>query len=266
MRGLNALIAVGEMDAAARNNIVRAAMDEQARFRLHSVALSGDGQSAVQGVNPAALRILRIGGFHAVVSGGQRHYTGDDGLLYAQSNAYDLLVPDVMLPGMDGFQITRTLRQQQNRVPVLMLTAKSSTADKVGGLDAGADDYLTKPFEPEELLARIRALLRRGDNAVTDEISAFDLRLRVDTHDLCCGERSIQLSSREYQIMRLLMNGKERYFSKDELLLAHGTWTPGRATTVWRPASLSFAKLMYLKSRAVIATLRKVGYRLEAQP
>ncbi len=194
-------------------------------------------------------------------------YTGDDGLLYAQSNAYDLLVLDVMLPGMDGFQITRTLRQQQNRVPVLMLTAKSSTADKVSGLDAGADDYLTKPFEPEELLARIRALLRRGDNAVTGEISAFDLRLRVDTHDLCCGERSIQLSSREYQIMRLLMNGKERYFSKDELLLRAWDMDAGAGDNCVE-AYISFLrkKLIYLKSRAVIATLRKVGYRLEAQP
>ena len=194
-------------------------------------------------------------------------YTGDDGLLYAQSNAYDLLVLDVMLPGMDGFQITRTLRQQQNRVPVLMLTAKSSTADKVSGLDAGADDYLTKPFEPEELLARIRALLRRGDNAVTDEISAFDLRLRVDTHDLCCGERSIQLSSREYQIMRLLMNGKERYFSKDELLLrAWDMDTEAGDNCVEAYISFLRKKLIYLKSRAIIATLRKVGYRLEAQP
>ena len=194
-------------------------------------------------------------------------YTGDDGLLYAQSNAYDLLVLDVMLPGMDGFQITRTLRQQQNRVPVLMPTAKSSTADKVSGLDAGADDYLTKPFEPEELLARIRALLRRGDNAVTDEISAFDLRLRVDTHDLCCGERSIQLSSREYQIMRLLMNGKERYFSKDELLLrAWDMDTEAGDNCVEAYISFLRKKLIYLKSRAIIATLRKVGYRLEAQP
>ena len=150
-------------------------------------------------------------------------YTGDDGLQhYALSGAYDFIVLDVMLPGMDGFSVVKSLRQKQCRVPVLMLTAKFAIADKVNGLDAGADDYLTKPFEPEELLARIRALLRRGDNAVTDEIAVFDLRLTTETHFLLCGERSIQLSSREYQIMRLFMNNTGRYLSKDELLFNAG--------------------------------------------
>ena len=191
-------------------------------------------------------------------------YTGDDGLHYAAANAYDLIVLDVMLPGMDGFSVVKALRQKQNRVPVLMLTAKSSVADKVNGLDAGADDYLTKPFEPEELLARIRALLRRGDNAVTDEITAFDLRLLVDTHDLRCGERSIQLSSREFQIMRLMMNNTERYLSKDELLMrAWDMATEAGDNCVEAYISFLRKKLGYLKSGAVIATLRKVGYRLE---
>lgn len=194
-------------------------------------------------------------------------YAGDEGLHYAGTNAYDLIVLDVMLPGMDGFSVVRALRQQMSRVPVLMLTAKSSVADKVSGLDAGADDYLTKPFDPEELLARIRCLLRRSDNVVADQITAFDLHLTMETHHLLCGERSIQLSSREFQIMRLMMNNTGRYLSKDELLLrAWDMATEAGNNCVEAYISFLRKKLVYLKSRAVIATLRKVGYRLEEKP
>ena len=162
--------------------------------------------------------------------------------------------------------MVKALRHQQSHVPVLMLTARASVSDKVNGLDAGADDYLTKPFEPEELLARIRALLRRGDQAMADELAAFDLRLMVDTHDLRCGERSIRLSSREYEIMRLLMNGRERYFSKEELLLrAWDMDTEAGDNCVEAYISFLRKKLAYLKSTAMIATLRRVGYRLEEQ-
>lgn len=191
-------------------------------------------------------------------------FSGDEGLHYAATNAYDLIVLDVMLPGMDGFSVVRSLRKQHNRVPVLMLTAKSAVTDKVNGLDAGADDYLTKPFEPEELLARIRALLRRGDNAVTEEITAFDLRLTMDTHQLKCKERSIQLSSREFQIMRLMMNNSGHYLSKDELLLrAWDMATEAGDNCVEAYISFLRKKLNHLKSDTMIATLRKVGYRLE---
>ena len=191
-------------------------------------------------------------------------HTGDEGLHYAETNMYDLIVLDVMLPGMDGFSVVRALRRQHCRMPVLMLTAKSSVADKVSGLDAGADDYLTKPFDPEELLARIRCLLRRSDHVVADEMTAFDLRLTLSTHHLLCGERSIQLSSREFQIMRLMMNNTGRYLSKDELLLrAWDMATEAGDNCVEAYISFLRKTLVYLKSRAVIATLRKVGYRLE---
>lgn len=210
----------------------------------------------------ALRQILEEAGYEA-----ESVYAGDDGLHYAGTNAYDLIVLDVMLPGMDGFSVVRALRQQMIRVPVLMLTARSSVTDKVNGLDAGADDYLTKPFEPEELLARIRCLLRRGDNAVLDEITAFDLRLTLATHHLLCGEQSIQLSSREFQIMRLMMNNTGRYLSKDELLLrAWDMATEAGDNCVEAYISFLRKKLIYLKSQAVIATLRKVGYRLEEKP
>lgn len=209
----------------------------------------------------ALQHILRDAGYQTAAV-----YTGDDGLHYALTGAYDLILLDVMLPEMDGFAVVKALRQQQSHVPVLMLTARASVSDKVNGLDAGADDYLTKPFEPEELLARIRALLRRGDQAMADELAAFDLRLMADTHDLRCGERSIRLSSREYQIMRLLMNGRERYFSKEELLLrAWDMDTEAGDNCVEAYISFLRKKLAYLKSTAMIATLRRVGYRLEEQ-
>lgn len=210
----------------------------------------------------ALVHILSEAGYEA-----EAVYTGDDGLHYAGTQAYDLVVLDVMLPGMDGFSVVKALRQKHHRVPVLMLTAKSSVADKVSGLDAGADDYLTKPFDPEELLARVRALLRRGDNAVADEIAVFDLRLTLETHHLLCGERSIQLSSREFQIMRLMMNNTERYLSKDDLLLrAWDMATEAGDNCVEAYISFLRKKLSYLKSRTSIATLRKVGYRLEETP
>lgn len=191
-------------------------------------------------------------------------YTGNEGLYCASTQAYDLVVLDVMLPGMDGFTVVKELRQKHIAVPVLLLTARSGTADKVSGLDAGADDYLTKPFEPEELLARIRALLRRGDHAVNDAIQAYDLSLSVDTHQLTCGSRPIPLSSREYQIMRLMMSSKDRYFSKETLLLR--AWDmDAEAGDNCVEAYISFLrkKLSYLKSRVTLVNRRMVGYRLE---
>lgn len=191
-------------------------------------------------------------------------HTGNEGLYCASTKAYDLVVLDVMLPGMDGFSVVKALRQKHIAVPVLMLTARSGLADKVSGLDAGADDYLTKPFEPQELLARIRALLRRGDHAVDDAMEAFDLRLSVDTHELSCGSRSIPLSSREYAIMRLMMSSKDQYFSKETLLLR--AWDmDAEAGDNCVEAYISFLrkKLSYLKSRVTLVNRRMVGYRLE---
>lgn len=191
-------------------------------------------------------------------------HDGYDGLLYAQSGAYDLLILDLMLPGMDGISIVRTLRKARNTVPVLMLTACAEVSDRVAGLDAGTDDYLTKPFSVDELLARIRALLRRGDYALADELELFDLRLSLGTCILQCGERSVKLNNKEFQVMRQLMYARKCYVSKEMLL-----------DKVWDIASdagdncveayISFLrrKLTYLKSNTVIATKRMVGYRLE---
>lgn len=194
----------------------------------------------------------------------QSAYDGYDGLLFGSSGAFDLMILDVMLPEMDGMSVVRALRKKRLPLPVLMLTARSEIEDRVTGLDAGADDYLTKPFAEAELLARVRALLRRGDQQVDDHILRFDLQLSVSTHSLCCAERRVELNNKEFGMMRLLMTTQDRCLSKEELL-----------TRVWDMATevsdncveayVSFLrkKLLYLKSNTVITTLRMVGYRLE---
>ena len=160
--------------------------------------------------------LLRRQGYTADVC-----YDGISGLDNARSDIYDLLVLDAMLPGMDGFALLRQLRGGGSRLPVLMLTARSELNDRVRGLDAGADYYLTKPFEPEELLACIRSLLRRGgeDAAADPEVTAFgDLTLHMGTFLLECGPRSVRLSRREYDLMELLMRNPGRVYSRENLL------------------------------------------------
>lgn len=133
----------------------------------------------------AICHILEQEGYNAEAA-----YDGKTGLAYAESGLYDAAILDVMLPGMDGFSIVRTLRQAQNDLPIMMLTAKTSTRDKVEGLDCGADDYMTKPFEAPELLARVRALTRRKGEMVIDAMEFGDLSLDLETHDLSCGDAS----------------------------------------------------------------------------
>ena len=135
-------------------------------------------------------------------------YDGNAGLTAAQSGLYDAVVLDIMLPGIDGIQIVKELRHSGNSIPVLMLTAKTSTGDMVQGLDAGSDDYMTKPFEAPELLARVRALTRRQGDVVIDEITFADLKLDLTTHDLSCGEHKVHLSGKEFAVMQMLKIGR----------------------------------------------------------
>ena len=128
---------------------------------------------------------------------------GESGLAYAQNGAYDLVILDVMLPKMSGFAVVEQLRKEQNATPVLMLTARSGVEDYVHGLDLGADYYLTKPFEMQELMACVRALMRRRGEVVLDELKFGDLVLSKSTGELSCGERSIRLGKKEFSIMHL---------------------------------------------------------------
>lgn len=207
----------------------------------------------------AICHILEEAGFHAEAA-----YDGRAGLAYAESGMYDALVLDVMLPGIDGLEVVRSLRRANNPLPVLMLTARAETTDKVAGLDSGADDYMTKPFEAIELVARVRALTRRQGDVVIDEARFGDLTLDLGTHELASESASVHLSQKEFEVMRILMGSNGRIVSKQDLLTR--VWgTEGEASENSAEAYVSFLrkKLSHLRSRVQITTLRMLGYRLE---
>lgn len=207
----------------------------------------------------AVCHILSEAGYNA-----EAVYDGRSGLISAESGLYDAVVLDVMLPKMDGFEVVHELRRKGSSIPVLMLTARTSTIDKVGGLDAGADDYMTKPFEAPELLARLRALTRRQGDVILDQLTFADLTLDLNTHDLSCGEKKVHLSGKEFEVLRMLMSSTSRIVSKQDLLTR--VWgTDGDASENSVEAYVSFLrkKINHLGSKVQITTLRMLGYRLE---
>jgi heavy metal response regulator len=141
-------------------------------------------------------------------------HDGVAGLERAATGAFDLLVLDVMLPGMDGFELVRAFRTGRGTTPTLMLTAKTSTDDKVAGLDSGADDYLTKPFAVAELLARVRSLLRRGSMEKGTVLAAADLELDTVSHRAKRAGRSIELTAREYALLEFFLRNRDRTLSR----------------------------------------------------
>ena len=194
-------------------------------------------------------------------------YSGPDGLDYAASGTYDAIVLDVMLPGMDGFEVARRLRRQKVATPILMLTARDDVRDKVSGLDCGADDYMTKPFMPEELLARLRALTRRRGEVQLEELTWQDLTLRLTTYDLCCGTRTVRLNHKEFEVMHLLLSTPGILVPKETFITRiWGYDSDAEDNNVEAYISFLRKKLHFLGSRVCIATQRKVGYRLEVQP
>lgn len=206
----------------------------------------------------AIVHILEGDSYHAEV-----FYDGRSGLRAALSGTYDAIVLDVMLPGMDGTELVHELRRQGIAVPVLMLTARTSTDDKVRGLDAGADDYMTKPFEAPELLARLRALTRRRGDVMLDEITFADVTLDLTTHDLACADSSVHLSGKEFEVMRILMGSSARVVSKQDLLARVWGDTDASENSVEAYISFLRKKLAHIGSGVQITTLRMLGYRLE---
>jgi len=192
-------------------------------------------------------------------------YDGEAGLDNAESGIYDLILLDVMLPKLNGFDLLRRLRAAGNSIPVLMLTARSDVTDKVKGLDCGADYYLTKPFEPRELLACIRALSRRGGELQPEDgIICGDLSLQKSSFTLLCGDRSVRLSRKEFDIMELLMRGKKQIITKEQLLLkVWGYESDAEDNNVEVYISFLRKKLSHLRSAVRIKTIRMVGYCLE---
>ena len=192
-------------------------------------------------------------------------YDGQEGLELARSTPFDLLILDLMLPKLNGFQVARTLRKERNGIAILMLTAKSDILDRVEGLDSGADYYLTKPFDKRELLACINALLRRQGKEV-NQISFGNTALDLDSSELLCGENAIRLSSKEFQMMKLLLSEGKNNITKNTFLeKIWGYESDATENNVEVYIGFLRKKLKSLSSDVSIVASRGLGYHLEEE-
>ncbi|MCD8016961.1 MAG: response regulator transcription factor [Oscillospiraceae bacterium] len=191
-------------------------------------------------------------------------YDGNSGLDDALSGIYDAVILDIMLPGRDGFSIVQEMRREGLNTPVMMLTARTQVDDRIRGLDSGADYYLTKPFDINELLACLRTILRRQAETVVESLSYGDISLDFSTRELCCGEKRMRLSSKEFEIMQVLVQNGQHIVSKETLLLkAWGYDSEAEDNHVEVYISFLRKKLGLIKSKVTIETVRRVGYHLE---
>ena len=189
---------------------------------------------------------------------------GVDALEYAGSGVYDALVLDIMMPGLDGIQVLRKLRGQGVTTPALFLTARSEVSQRVEGLDAGADDYLPKPFSTEELLARVRAMLRRRDAFVPDLLSFGGVTLNRSTYELSCKGTTLALSGKEFQVLELLMASPRVVLPTEQLMTKIWGWDTGVDTSVvWVHVSNLRKKLASMEAPVRIRFVRGAGYVLE---
>lgn len=192
---------------------------------------------------------------------------GQEALDYIASTEYDLVILDIMMPKIDGITVLRTLRAAKNPVPVLLLTAMDAVADRVAGLDAGADDYLTKPFDFSELTARIRALLRRNSDEKSDILQAADLTVELSAHRVTRGGKEINLSSREFALLESLMRHKGAVLSRSQL--ENQVWDYGFEGG----SNIVDVYIRYLRKKIddpfevkLIHTIRGAGYTLREEP
>ena len=193
-------------------------------------------------------------------------YDGQEALDYALSGEYDGAVLDVMMPKIDGFEVVRRLRARGVSTPVLLLTARSEIPDRVEGLDAGSDDYLPKPFAMAELLARVRALVRRRERLVPEVIAFSGLSLDLSSYTLFCGERRVRLGNREFQMMEMLMENPRRIVSTTQFMERVWGWDAEvDVSIVWVYVSNLRKKIAQLGADVEIRATRGVGYSLEAK-
>lgn len=192
-------------------------------------------------------------------------YDGETGKEYAELGVYDLLILDVMMPKLNGFDLARQVRRSRCATPILMLTAKSELEDRIEGLNAGADYYLTKPFDARELLACINALLRR-QGAQVDEVRFGNTSLDLSSAMLICGENRVRLSAKEFDVMRFLLQAGGRNLSK-EVILARVWGFDSEAVENHVEVYIGFLrkKLASIGSNIRIAAIRRLGYHLEAE-
>lgn len=192
-------------------------------------------------------------------------HDGEEGLTYAKYDAYDVIILDVMLPKRDGFSVASELRRCSINTPILLLTARNTVPDKITGLDSGADDYMTKPFAPAELLAHLRALTRRQGEVIFEKLEAGDLTLFLASHDLTCNatRKTIHLSQKEFELAKVLITNAEYVVSKETLIeKVWGIDSNAEDNNVEAYVSFLRKKIRFLGSNCTIETLRKTGYRL----
>ena len=193
-------------------------------------------------------------------------HNGLDAYEYAMTGAYDAVILDVMMPKMDGITVMEKLRSEGVSTPIMMLTAKGRKDDRITGFNAGADDYLPKPFDPDELLSRVRAILRRSEAYRPTLLSFADLTLDPGTGDLSCGKSSVRLSGREFQIMELFLRSPKQVFSAERIMEKVWGWdNEAEINVVWVNISNLRKKLKSLGSSAAIHANRGMGYLLEEE-
>ena len=191
-------------------------------------------------------------------------HDGNEGLEYALSGIYDLIILDIMLPYKDGFQVAFELREKKISTPILMLTAKDTIPDKVSGLNSGADDYMTKPFAPEELLARIKALTRRKGEVMLDETGYGDFTFNSSTNMLSKGTKSVHLNFKEAEILKLFIAAPDTIHSKDDIIVkVWGYDSDAGSNKVEAYISFLRRKLQFINSSTEIKAIKKMGYRME---
>ena len=192
-------------------------------------------------------------------------HDGETGAEYAETGVYDLRLLDVMMPGLDGYQVARQVRARRCGTPILMLTARSSLEDRIEGLNAGADYYLTKPFDTRELLACVGALLRRQGNQV-DELSLGNTVLELATCNLVCGEKKVRLSAKEFDVMRFLLRSRGAILSKEAILAkVWGYDSNAVENNVEVYVGFLRKKLTSIGSNVLINSVRRMGYQLEVK-
>ena len=207
----------------------------------------------------AVTRVLKVSNYDV-----DQAYDGQEALDYIDYMKYDVIIMDIMMPKMDGITCVKRIREKKCHTPIIMLTAMSETDDKVNGLDAGADDYLTKPFVVKELLARIRALLRR-DSTIVDNYSIGNVVLDSQTFEIKNGNKSQRLTAKEYKLMELLIRNKNQIISTERIM--DDIWdldSDAEINVVWVFISSLRKKLEQIEADHMIKAVRGLGYRLEA--
>ena len=194
-------------------------------------------------------------------------YDGADAYDYAMTGEYDGIILDIMMPKRSGLDVLSALRQNGCTTPVLLLTAKTQVEDRIRGLDTGADDYLAKPFDMGELIARVRAMLRRRDEFHPDLIRFGDLTLNMQSGEISVGDMSFALAKQEYRLMEQLILNHTMYLSTEDLLVkAWGYNTETDINSVWLYISYLRKRLSAMNSKVEIVSKRNVGYKLEYRP